>query len=92
MTATFGSGTDTYVYEPEVEQLFAQLRDTLDEAKQEPIYRQIGDVSFNKHLEIPLFWISPRIAVNPKVVSDYLYPGSITGTYTHVANIKAATK
>jgi hypothetical protein len=28
--------------------------------------------------------------MNPSVVADYVFPGSVTGTWTNVQNIKAA--
>jgi hypothetical protein len=45
---------------------------------------------FVKHSTIPLFWIPAQAVVNSQVVADYVYPGNITGTWTHVTGIKAA--
>jgi len=87
----FGTGDRSYLYNPEINKLFGQLRNTIDEAKQEELYRQIGDVSYKAHLEVPLFWLPAQAVVNPRFISDYVFPGSITGTWTHVQNIKQAS-
>lgn len=63
---------------------------TLDEKKQDELWRAAGNQWFDNFHTIPLFWLPTEVAVNPKFVSDYAFPGSITGTWTHTANIKAA--
>ncbi len=35
-------------------------------------------------------WLPAEAAVNPKFVRDYVFPGAICGTWTHVDGIKAA--
>ncbi len=89
-TVGVGGGVTTYVYNGEVEKLFTELRTTLDEKVQADLYRKIGDVSAKNHLEIPLFWLKSEAAINPRFVADYTFPGSISGTWTHVEEIKAA--
>ncbi len=76
--------------DPRVTKLMQTLWQTLDENKQPELWRQIGDLMFDQQLNIPLFWLSAETAVNPKFVAGYTFPGSITGTWTHVENIKAA--
>ena len=62
----------------------------LDEAEQERLWRQAGEVTFVQHREIPLFWIPVEATVNSQIVADWEYPGGITGAWTHVVNIKPA--
>jgi hypothetical protein len=50
----------------------------------------MGNAMFDRHMHLPLFWLPAEIVVNPKFVSDWVFPGSITGTWTHVHNIKTA--
>ena len=78
------------VEDPELERLLAELRLTVDEQKQDALWRQVGELTFRQHLDLNMFWLPVRIAVNPKVVSDWAFPGAITGSYTHMFNIKAA--
>ena len=37
-----------------------------------------------------MFWLPSEVTANPKVVESWLYPGGITGAWTHLVNIKAA--
>ena len=89
-TCCQGAPNTTYVYNGEVETLFAQLKMTFDEQRQAELYRKIGDISFKNILEIPLFWLPADAVVNPTFVADYVFPGSITGIWTHIEHIKAA--
>jgi hypothetical protein len=41
-------------------------------------------------MQMPLFWTPVEIVASPKFVSDYLFPGSSPGMYTHLENVKAA--
>ena len=66
------------------------ISNTTDEAKQDELWRQVGNVMFEHHMSVPLFWLPAEIVVNPIIVSDYIFPGSITGAWTHVQNIKAS--
>ncbi len=63
---------------------------TFDEGKQEEAYRKVGESMFTKQPAIPLFWLPALSVANPKIVSEYTYPGNITGTWTHQYTIKAA--
>ncbi len=77
-------------YDPDVDRLFGQLRSTLDESQQDALYRQLGEIIFTRHTNSPLFWTSAQAVMNPNVVADYVWPGSISGTWTHTEYIKAA--
>ena len=75
------------VEDPELERLLAELRLTVDEQKQDALWRQVGELTFRQHLDLNMFWLPVRIAVNPKVVGDWVFPGTITGSWTHLENI-----
>jgi peptide/nickel transport system substrate-binding protein len=77
-------------YDADIDRLFGQLRNTLDEPQQDALYTQLGEVIYTRHTNSPLFWTSAQAVVNPNIVSDYVWPGSISGTWTHVDQIKAA--
>lgn len=74
----------------EVDRLLAQISNTLDEQKIEASWKELGEVLFAQHKFIPLFWLPVEIAANPQIVSDWVLPGSISGSFTHTENIKAA--
>ena len=46
--------------------------------------------AFANFQSVPLLWLDTKIAVNPKFVADYQFPGSISGSWTHLETIKAA--
>ena len=54
------------------------------------LWRELGEFLFTHHGQINLFWLPAQAVVNSSIVSDYVFPGAITGTWTHVEGIKAA--
>lgn len=77
---------------PDLDRLFFQVRQELDEKKQDALWRQIGDWVYKDHTVLNLFWVPVEVTVNPRVVSDYVWPGISGGNWTHVWYIKAAAK
>ena len=75
---------------PERDSIYYEVARTLDADKQNELLRQLGEISFLGYYDIPLFWLAPEAAYNPDVVSDYVFPGSVTGTWTHMEFIRAA--
>jgi ABC-type transport system substrate-binding protein len=75
---------------PESDAAFQQASNTLNEAEQEQFMRKVGDINFELHHEVPLFWLPVEAAANPKVVAGWEFPGSITGSWSHVENLRAA--
>ena len=75
---------------PERDKIYYEITRTLDADKQSELFRQLGEISFLGYYDIPLFWLPPEAAYNPEFVSDYVYPGSVTGTWTHMEFIRAA--
>ena len=90
---TYGStqGSRTLGVElPESNKLLDQIANTLDEKKQKELWKQVGEILYTQHKEVPLFWLPIEAIADPKIVADWTYPGSATGSWTHVENIKAA--
>ncbi len=76
---------------PDTEAIFRQVVSELDDQKRTELWRKLGDTAYPLHLSIPLFWLPSEAVINPQVVADYSFPGgAITGTWTHVQNIRAA--
>ena len=82
--------TATAYADANVERLLRELAGTLDEKKRDELWRQLGDTAFDAHMNINLFWLPVETVVNPKFVGEWVFPGDITGGYTHVWEIKAA--
>ena len=57
----------------DVDRLVAEVIKTLDEKKQDELWRKIGDLLYDRHLSMPLFWLPAEAVYNPKFVSDYVY-------------------
>jgi ABC-type transport system substrate-binding protein len=81
-----GSGIE----DPELDAAVNQITNTLNPKDQDALWRKVATVTFEKHLAMPLYWLPAEIVVDPKIVGDYVFPGSISGTWTHMQNIKAA--
>ena len=75
---------------PDSNKVLEQIGNTLDEKKQNDLWKQVGEVMFVQHKEIPLFWLPIEAMVDPKIIGGWVFPGSATGSWTHVENIKAA--
>lgn len=89
-TVGYGGSTQAQSpYIPDIDRLFGQLRATLDEPQQEKVIREIGELMFTEHINMPLFWYTAQAVVHPGYVADYPWPGTISGTWTHVEHIKA---
>lgn len=75
---------------PDLDRILAEMGNTLDEKKQDDLWRQAGEVMFTQYQSLPLLWLPTQVAVRKDVVADYAFPGTITGSWTHLYNIKAA--
>jgi len=78
------------VQDAKVEGVVRQLYSTVDAKKQDELWRELGDYTFPYHGQVSLFWLPAQAVINTKIVSDYVFPGAITGTWTHVEGVKAA--
>jgi peptide/nickel transport system substrate-binding protein len=80
-----------YAYEDAaIDQRLEELGRVVDPATRARLLREIGDVKFNEFAAIPLFWLFAEAAINPKFIAEYVFPGVITGYYTHLEYIKLA--
>ena len=43
---------------------------------------------FTAFAEMPMFWLFAEATVNPKYIAEYVFPGVITGYFTHLEYIK----
>ncbi len=84
------AGRGRGVEDGDVQRLSLPAYGTLDPKAAEPAWRALGEAMFTKHEDIPLFWLPVEVAANAKVVGDYLFPGSLSDTWTHIENVKAA--
>jgi len=80
-----------YAYEhPFIEQRMEELGRVLAPGERARLLREIGDHKFTEFADMPLFWLFAEAAVNPKYIAEYVFPGVITGYFTHLEYIKVA--
>ena len=72
-----------------IEKKYEELAKTVDPKDRERVAREIGDHLFEEFSTIPLLSIYNEVAVNPKVVADWTYPGPGAGRSTHFYLLKA---
>src|SRR2546429_8060343 len=80
-----------YAYEhPFIDDRLQELGKVLDRGERTRLLRELGDHKFTEFAEMALFWLFAEVAVNPRVIAEYVFPGSIPGFYTHLEYIKLA--
>ena len=79
-----------HMEDPELDAVMQQITREIDPQKRDGLWRRFGDASYPKQMSINLFWLPAEAVVNPSIVADWVFPGAISGTWTHVWNIKAA--
>jgi ABC-type transport system substrate-binding protein len=80
-----------YAYEhPYIEERLEALNKVVDRGERARLLREIGDHKFNEFASMPLFFLYADAVVNPKYVAEYVFPGVITGFFTHLEYIKLA--
>jgi peptide/nickel transport system substrate-binding protein len=85
------SKSNGHVFEDEfLEKKYVELSNAVDPKERERLAREIGDHLFEEFTTIPLLSIFNEVAINPKVVADWTYPGPGAGRSTHLHLIKAA--
>jgi ABC-type transport system substrate-binding protein len=80
----------TGVEYPDTDALVEQIYRTVDQTEQDKLWRQLGDIMYDRHMQMPLFWTPVEIVASAKTVAGYVFPGSSPGAYTHLENVKAA--
>ena len=75
---------------PETDVLYRKLLDELDVSKHGPLFKELGDVSYKMHSNLPLLWLPAEAVYNNKIIDGWVWPGSISGTWTHIETLKAA--
>ena len=72
-----------------IDERFEAVRKLVDLPERDRRFRELGDHLFEEFASVPLFWFTTDIAVDPAVVSGWVFPG-LGPTYTHWNLVKAA--
>ena len=70
--------------------LIRKIATTVDPQELETLWREAGDAAYDLYLHLLLLWLPAEAVYNPDIIAGYDFPGSITGTWTHIPTIKAA--
>jgi hypothetical protein len=73
---------------PFIDERLEALGKVVDPGERARLLREIGDYKFNEFAEIPMFWLFAEAVVNPKYIAEYVFPGVITGFFTHLEYVK----
>jgi ABC-type transport system substrate-binding protein len=87
--ANYSKGTVHHFENEFIDQRYLQLTQTVDPAERERLAREIGDHLFEEFADMPLILLYNEVVVNPKVVAEWLYPGTGAGRSTHFHLLKA---
>ena len=79
-----GGGVEDYV----VEEVFEKARRSLDLNVQNEWLQKATNRIYDEYMSIPLFWVPVHATVDPEVVDDWVFPGTVSGTWTHFWNIR----
>jgi peptide/nickel transport system substrate-binding protein len=87
--AYYSKGTG-HIFEDEfIEKNYLALTQTVNPEERQRLARAVGDHVYDEFADIPLIWFYNEVAVNPKVVADWQYPGIGAGRSTHFQTLKA---
>ena len=75
---------------PEIDTKFETLSASVDSDEIERLIREINDIKFDEYATIPLAWLPFQLVVNPNVIGEYVFPGNISGNFTHTEYIVPA--
>jgi peptide/nickel transport system substrate-binding protein len=89
-TAYYSKGNGHLFEDEFLEKKYLELTKLVDPQARERVAREIGDHLFEEFADIPLLSIHTEVAVNPKVVADWTFPGPGAGRSTHFHLLKAA--
>jgi ABC-type transport system substrate-binding protein len=80
-----------YAYEDAViDERLEALGKVVDRDERARLLREIGDQKYFEFTDIPIYWLFAEAAVNPKYIAEYVFPGTITGFFTHLEYVKLA--
>ena len=75
---------------PEMDAKITELRAEPDDARRQQLWTEFGNLNYDSYNNIPLFWLPAEVIVNPEVVSDFVWPGALSGFWSHMWQLKAA--
>jgi|SRR5918992_1963067 ABC-type transport system substrate-binding protein len=89
MIGLASESTTTHAFQhPELDAKMEELDRTVAREERSRLLREMGDIIYNEFGLMQMFGISVEIVANPKFIAEYVFPGNVTGFFTHVEYIK----
>ncbi len=85
-----GVGTFTAFYHDYIDKKYEEYAASIDPEERDRLAREIGNFTYDNFGSFPLCEISFEVVVDPKVVSDWIFPGTSSAALTHFQLIKPA--
>jgi len=74
----------------EIDELYAQLINSVDADERAGLLRDIGQIKFDNYGEVPIAWLPGQLIIDPSVVKSFIYPGNINASFSHIEDVVPA--
>ena len=89
-TSYYSKGPNHHYENEFMDKTYNALTLSVDPKERQRLARTIGDHLYDEFADIPLFWFANEVVANPKIVTEWVYPGLAAGRSTHFHLVKPA--
>ena len=89
-TSYYSKGPNHHYENEFMDKTYNALTLSVDPKERQRLARTIGDHLYDEFADIPLFWFANEVVANPKIVTEWVYPGLAAGRSTHFHLLKPA--
>jgi ABC-type transport system substrate-binding protein len=89
-TSYYSKGPNHHYENEFMDKTYNALTLAVDPKERQRLARAIGDHLYDEFADIPLFWFANEVVANPKIVTEWVYPGLAAGRSTHFHLLKPA--
>jgi peptide/nickel transport system substrate-binding protein len=89
-TSYYSKGPNHHYENEFMDKTYNALTLAVDPKERQRLARTIGDHLYDEFADIPLFWFANEVVANPKIVTEWVYPGLAAGRSTHFHLLKPA--
>ncbi|MDA1129813.1 MAG: ABC transporter substrate-binding protein, partial [Chloroflexi bacterium] len=80
------------IVDPKQEDLYKQVQKSVDFKERDRLQREIGDILFDGYATIPIAWLPGQLVVDPEIVAEFIWPGNVNASMSHIEYVKPVTK
>jgi ABC-type transport system substrate-binding protein len=91
LSATSYSTKDSsyHIYtDPELDLVIEELERTVDNRERARLLQKLGDIQYYDNARIQMFGLYVEMTVNPKYISNYDFPATMSGYFSHLEYIE----